>query len=140
MCSSLRSCPVFAAQLTRGSTPRAEQSHKVAVTAQREIAERKVVPLRETEDSGPRRTEWSAWSRTVVAGGELLSHLVRPLIPATNPVGLSVHFVSLRIFFARSSAYSLPSSPITNTLRFSESMSTASGHSRPLARDGTSVI
>ena len=33
-----------AAQLQRGCTPRVTPSHKVAVTAQREIAERKVVP------------------------------------------------------------------------------------------------
>jgi DNA-directed RNA polymerase subunit K/omega len=32
-----------AAQLTRGCTPRVDSSNKVAVTAQREIAERKVV-------------------------------------------------------------------------------------------------
>ena len=32
-----------AAQLQRGCTPRVEQSEKVAVTAQHEIAERKVV-------------------------------------------------------------------------------------------------
>jgi DNA-directed RNA polymerase subunit K/omega len=45
--SSLR-----AAQLHRGCTPRVEQSPKVAVTAQHEIAERKVLPLRETEKPG----------------------------------------------------------------------------------------
>jgi DNA-directed RNA polymerase subunit K/omega len=38
-----------AAQLHRGCTPRVAQSDKVAVTAQHEIAERKVLPLRETE-------------------------------------------------------------------------------------------
>lgn len=36
-----------AAQLNRGCTPRVEQSAKVAVTAQHEVAERKVVPVRE---------------------------------------------------------------------------------------------
>jgi DNA-directed RNA polymerase subunit K/omega len=39
-----------AAQLHRGCTPRVEQSHKVAVTAQHEIAERKVLPLQATAD------------------------------------------------------------------------------------------
>jgi DNA-directed RNA polymerase subunit K/omega len=34
-----------AAQLHRGCTPRVEQSEKVAVTAQHEIAERKVLAL-----------------------------------------------------------------------------------------------
>jgi DNA-directed RNA polymerase subunit K/omega len=34
-----------AAQLHRGCSPRVEQAPKVAVTAQQEIAERKVVPL-----------------------------------------------------------------------------------------------
>ena len=33
-----------AAQLHRGCTPRVERSHKVAVTAQHEIAQRKVLP------------------------------------------------------------------------------------------------
>jgi DNA-directed RNA polymerase subunit K/omega len=37
-----------AAQLHRGCTPRVEQSHKVAVTAQHEIAERKVMRVRAT--------------------------------------------------------------------------------------------
>ena len=46
-----------AAQLHRGCTPRVEQSPKVAVTAQHEIAERKVLPLRVTEGSGPHTTE-----------------------------------------------------------------------------------
>ena len=35
-----------AAQLYRGCTPRVEQSRKVAVTAQHEVAARKVLPLR----------------------------------------------------------------------------------------------
>ena len=39
-----------AAQLQRGCTPRVEQSPKVAVTAQHEIAERKVEPLRTTPE------------------------------------------------------------------------------------------
>ena len=46
-----------AAQLHRGCTPRVEQSHKVAVTAQHEIAERKVLrvpaavePISESSD------------------------------------------------------------------------------------------
>jgi len=34
-----------AAQLHRGCTPRVEQSEKVAVTAQHEVAERKVLPM-----------------------------------------------------------------------------------------------
>jgi len=37
-----------AEQLHRGCTPRVEQSPKVAVTAQHEIAERKVLPVRES--------------------------------------------------------------------------------------------
>jgi DNA-directed RNA polymerase subunit K/omega len=42
------------AQLQRGCTPRVEQSPKVAVTAQHEIAERKVLALREADPgSGP---------------------------------------------------------------------------------------
>jgi DNA-directed RNA polymerase subunit K/omega len=52
MLSSLR-----AAQLQRGSTPRVEQSDKVAVTAQHEIAERKVLPLRETAEPSSEPTE-----------------------------------------------------------------------------------
>jgi DNA-directed RNA polymerase subunit K/omega len=35
-----------AAQLHRGCTPRVEQSQKIAVTAQREVAERKVLSSR----------------------------------------------------------------------------------------------
>ena len=35
-----------AAQLHRGCTPRVEQSEKVAVTAQHEVAERKVLAVR----------------------------------------------------------------------------------------------
>jgi DNA-directed RNA polymerase subunit K/omega len=46
-----------AAQLHRGCTPRVEQSPKVAVTAQHEVAERKVLPLREIDEPGSRRTE-----------------------------------------------------------------------------------
>ena len=46
-----------AAQLHRGCTPRVAQSHKVAVTAQHEIAERKVLPLRETTEPGPQAFE-----------------------------------------------------------------------------------
>ena len=37
-----------AAQLHRGCTPRVEPSEKVAITAQREVAEHKVLLLRET--------------------------------------------------------------------------------------------
>ena len=40
-----------AAQLHRGCTPRVQQCHKVAVTAQQEIAERKV--LRSVVEPGP---------------------------------------------------------------------------------------
>lgn len=36
-----------AAQLHRGCTPRVEQSEKVAVTAQHEVAQGKVLPVRE---------------------------------------------------------------------------------------------
>jgi len=35
-----------AGQLQRGCTPRVEQSPKLAVTAQHEVAERKVLPVR----------------------------------------------------------------------------------------------
>jgi DNA-directed RNA polymerase subunit K/omega len=38
-----------AAQLHRGCTPRVEQANKVAVTAQHEVAEGKVLPLIATE-------------------------------------------------------------------------------------------
>jgi len=41
-----------AAQLHRGCTPRVEQSPKVAVTAQHEVAERKVQPFREMDEPG----------------------------------------------------------------------------------------
>ena len=41
-----------AAQLHRGCTPRVEQSPKVAVTAQQEVAERKVLGLREIDEPG----------------------------------------------------------------------------------------
>ncbi|HEY7291373.1 MAG TPA: DNA-directed RNA polymerase subunit omega [Vicinamibacterales bacterium] len=36
-----------AAQLQRGCTPRVEQSPKLAVTAQHEVAERKVLPMQD---------------------------------------------------------------------------------------------
>ena len=39
-----------AAQLHRGCTPRVEQSEKVAVTAQHEVAERKVLRLAATAE------------------------------------------------------------------------------------------
>lgn len=39
-----------AVQLHRGCTPRVEQCPKVAVTAQREVAEGKVLPVRTTAD------------------------------------------------------------------------------------------
>jgi DNA-directed RNA polymerase subunit K/omega len=40
-----------AAQLQRGCTPRVEQSPKLAVTAQHEVAERKVLAVRAAADS-----------------------------------------------------------------------------------------
>ena len=40
-----------AAQLHRGCTPRVEQCEKVAVTAQHEVAERKVLPVRAAVDA-----------------------------------------------------------------------------------------
>ena len=46
-----------AAQLHRGCTPRVEQSPKVAVTAQQEVAERKVRPVREMDAPGSQTTE-----------------------------------------------------------------------------------
>ena len=46
-----------AAQLHRGCTPRVEHSPKVAVTAQLEVAERKVLPLSEMEEPGVPATE-----------------------------------------------------------------------------------
>jgi DNA-directed RNA polymerase subunit K/omega len=46
-----------AAQLHRGCTPRVERSPKVAVTAQHEVAARKVLPVREIADSGPLATD-----------------------------------------------------------------------------------
>jgi len=46
-----------AAQLHRGCTPRVAQSHKVAVTAQHEVAERKVLPLCETTEPDPQPSE-----------------------------------------------------------------------------------
>lgn len=39
-------CGLRTAQLHRGCTPRVEQSEKLAVTAQHEVAERKVLRLR----------------------------------------------------------------------------------------------
>jgi DNA-directed RNA polymerase subunit K/omega len=50
--SSLR-----AAQLQQGCTPRVEQSAKVAVTAQHEVAERKVLPLRQVDGTDVPATE-----------------------------------------------------------------------------------
>jgi DNA-directed RNA polymerase subunit K/omega len=41
-----------AAQLHRGCTPRVERSEKVAVTAHHEVAERKVLPMRDPVDDG----------------------------------------------------------------------------------------
>ena len=42
-----------AAQLHRGCTPRVPESQKVAVTAQHEIAERKVMRSTDIADAGP---------------------------------------------------------------------------------------
>ena len=42
-----------AAQLQRGCTPRVEQSMKPAVTAQHEVAERKVLAMRAAADPVP---------------------------------------------------------------------------------------
>jgi DNA-directed RNA polymerase subunit K/omega len=39
-----------AAQLQRGCIPRVEQAPKLAVTAQQEVAERKVLPVRVTDE------------------------------------------------------------------------------------------
>jgi DNA-directed RNA polymerase subunit K/omega len=50
--SSLR-----AAQLHRGCTPRVEPSRRVAVTAQHEIAERKVLPVSGATEPSPQPTE-----------------------------------------------------------------------------------
>jgi DNA-directed RNA polymerase subunit K/omega len=44
-----------AAQLQRGCVPRVEQSPKIAVTAQQEVAERKVLSLRDIDE--PRSQE-----------------------------------------------------------------------------------
>jgi len=41
-----------AAQLQRGCTPRVDQSAKPAVTAQHEVAERKVLAVRESVEPG----------------------------------------------------------------------------------------
>jgi DNA-directed RNA polymerase subunit K/omega len=46
-----------AAQLSRGCTPRVERSPKVAVTAQHEVAARKVLPLRGMDESRVPATE-----------------------------------------------------------------------------------
>jgi DNA-directed RNA polymerase subunit K/omega len=46
-----------AAQLQRGCVPRVEQSPKIAVTAQQEVAERKVLSLREIDEPGSQGTE-----------------------------------------------------------------------------------
>jgi DNA-directed RNA polymerase subunit K/omega len=47
-----------AAQLQRGCTPRVEQSQKIAVTAQREVAKRKVLAVRsEAEQVSPSNDE-----------------------------------------------------------------------------------
>jgi len=46
-----------AAQLHRGCTPRVEQSPKVAVTAQHEVAERKVLPVRGIDKPPSQATE-----------------------------------------------------------------------------------
>ena len=46
-----------AAQLQRGCVPRVEQSPKIAVTAQQEVAERKVLSLREIDEPGSHETE-----------------------------------------------------------------------------------
>ena len=45
-----------AAQLQRGCVPRVEQSPKIAVTAQQEVAERKVLSLREIDEPGSQET------------------------------------------------------------------------------------
>jgi len=50
-------CGLRAAQLHRGCTARVEQSPKVAVTAQQEVAERKVRPLRDKDEPGLLATE-----------------------------------------------------------------------------------
>ncbi len=46
-----------AAQLHRGCTPRVEQANKVAITAQHEVAERKVLLMRETAEPSSEPTE-----------------------------------------------------------------------------------
>lgn len=46
-----------AAQLHRGCTPRVVQCVKVAVTAQHEVAERKVLPVRAAADAGSPSSE-----------------------------------------------------------------------------------
>lgn len=46
-----------AAQLHRGCVPRVEHANKVAVTAQQEIAERKVLRVEETETPSSEPTE-----------------------------------------------------------------------------------
>jgi DNA-directed RNA polymerase subunit K/omega len=46
-----------AAQLQRGCVPRVEQSPKIAVTAQQEVAERKVLSLRDIDEPGSPETK-----------------------------------------------------------------------------------
>jgi DNA-directed RNA polymerase subunit K/omega len=46
-----------AAQLHRGCTPRVEQSPKTAVTAQHEVAERKVLPLHPPAEPVPQSNQ-----------------------------------------------------------------------------------
>jgi DNA-directed RNA polymerase subunit K/omega len=46
-----------AAQLQRGCVPRVEQSPKIAVTAQQEVAERKVLSLRDTDQPASQETK-----------------------------------------------------------------------------------
>jgi DNA-directed RNA polymerase subunit K/omega len=46
-----------AAQLQRGCTPRVEQSPKIPVTAQREVAERKVLALAAADEPIPLSAE-----------------------------------------------------------------------------------
>ena len=46
-----------AAQLYRGCTPRVEQCPKVAITAQHEVAEGKILPVREAAEPAPLLSE-----------------------------------------------------------------------------------
>jgi DNA-directed RNA polymerase subunit K/omega len=50
-------CGLRTAQLHRGCTPRVEQSDKFAVTAQHEVAERKVLSLRAASASSSQANE-----------------------------------------------------------------------------------